>query len=162
MRKLTLALLGLLTLALVSDARAQTSIQIGPRVGYELDTVEELFIGADARLGFVALPVQANGAFDYFFVDGGSYWQIDANALYPFIMDNAVFTPYVGAGLALTHLSVDNSDFSETEAGLNIVGGATFGAPAFPARPFIHARVTFAGGDFDDTASLAAGLLFDL
>jgi hypothetical protein len=51
-------------------AQAQTSIELGPRVGFDLaGDVEELFLGVDGRIGVASLPVLLNGTFDYYLVD---------------------------------------------------------------------------------------------
>lgn len=152
-----LTVLGLFALA-AAPANAQTLIEVGPRVGYEIDDLEEVYVGADVRVGLPTLPVKINPVFDYYFSDGASVWQIDVNALYEFGIDNQAFTPYAGAGVALVGVNPD-SDFvdSSTEPGFNIVGGAVFGFGQL--RPFVNARITL--GDFD-TTTLGGGVLFTL
>lgn len=145
-------------------AQAQTSIQLGPRIGYEIDDVEDLFIGADARITIGALPVQINPTFDYYLVDeieGADYslWQLSVNALYNFGFNNAVFTPYAGVGIGFTRSSVDVAGFesSSTDTGFNLVGGARFGSGAL--QPFVQAQLTF--GDAELT-TIGGGVLFRL
>lgn len=160
MKKYTTTLLALFFFALgVQTAAAQVGIRIGPRVGYEIDDVEELFIGADARLDIATLPVIVNPAFDYYLTDGYDLFQLSVNALYTFGINNTAFTPYAGAGVGITRVSADTGfdfvDDSNTEVGLNIIGGAEFGFGNL--RPFVQAQLTI--GDVDLT-TIAGGLLF--
>lgn len=87
---------------------------------------------------------------------------------------NAVFTPYAGLGLGVTHVSFDPDaplnllEDEETDYGLNVIGGAAFGAG--PVRPFAQARITlgdhmaFLNEDDEGGAgyALMGGLLFRL
>lgn len=140
-----------------ADAQA---IEIGPRIGYEVDDWDALFVGADARFGVGALPVRINPYFDYYFLDDAgpieqSLVQFGANALYEFGIANQAFTPYAGAGLAFSRYSW--GDNSNTEAGLNLLFGSRFGFGS--VRPFIQANVTV--GDYD-FFSVQGGLLFPI
>lgn len=147
---------------------ASAQFQIGPRVGYELDEVGALGVGADLRFSPPALPIAINPTFDYYFLDddefgGADVWQANINALYNFGIANQVFTPYVGAGLALTRVTLGNRaafglNESSTEAGANILVGAEFGFGAM--RPFVQAQTTL-GGELQ-TATIAGGVLFSL
>lgn len=154
-------------------ASAQLSnIGIGPRVGYDFDW-ESLSIGVDARAGFGTLPVSFNVAADYFFLEdyegfgadaSQSLIKITANAIYEFGIANAVFTPYAGGGLAFSRYSVDvdtggfgSVDGSDTDIGLNIVGGAYFGAGSM--RPFAQLYITTGGGT---AVGLSGGVLFTI
>lgn len=166
MKRLTaLALLfGLFVGFGLQQARAQTKIELGPRIGFDLaGDVEEFFVGADSRFTFPSFPVILNGTFDYYFVDNFDFWQFSANALYEFGVDNQAFTPYAGAGLSVTRISVDiqgelfGFDASSTDVGFNIIGGASFGAGNL--KPFAQAQITI--GDVDLFA-LAGGLLFTI
>ena len=163
MKRSTLFILALFLVATTHEARAQATIEIGPRVGYEIDNLNELIIGADARIGTAALPVVINPAVDYYFVDGASMIQFTGNALYEFGIDNELFTPYAGAGVAVTRYSVDvdesviEIDNSTTDVGLNVVGGARFGFGNL--RPFVQAQLTF--GDIEPV-SIVGGVLFSL
>lgn len=139
-------------------AKAQTTFELGPRIGYEVDDWESFFIGADARIGLAALPIAINPYFDYYFldVDNVSLVQLGANALYEFGIMNQVFTPYAGAGLAISRISYDISGVdNDTEMGLNLLFGSRFGFGQM--RPFVQAQFTLGDADF---FSLAGGLLF--
>ncbi|MFW5955366.1 MAG: outer membrane beta-barrel protein [Rhodothermales bacterium] len=143
------------------QSSAQTLLEIGPRIGYEVDQTESVFVGGDVRIGLMALPVIINPYFDYFFPSNEdvSLWQVGANALYTFGIDNQMFTPYAGAGLAITRQSVETAgdDITSTEPGLNLLFGAQFGSGQM--RPFAQAQISI--GDFDMFA-IAGGLLFHL
>lgn len=160
--------------ALTSVAFAQTEIELGPRVGYELDTYESFLIGADVRIATPSLPVRINPTLDYFFVDddysGGAsgvdvsvtVFQLGVNALYDLPLPELSFMPYVGAGIALTRATVEldvagvgSGENSDTEAGINLIGGLTF--PTNNLKPFVQVQVTI--GD-PDLFSLVGGLLF--
>lgn len=147
-------------------------IQIGPRVGYDLDW-EALSLGVDARAEMPSLPVMLNVAADYYLLEdfegfgtsaSQSLINISANALYIFGIDNAAFTPYAGAGLAIMRYSVDvesgfggSVDLSSTDLGVNLLGGALFGSGSL--RPFVQAQLTFGGGE---TIGLMGGVLFTI
>lgn len=165
------ALLLLLALsAAPNDARAQAVIEVGPRVGYEIDDFEALTIGADVRVSTVTLPFQVNGTFDYYFADelAGTdlnVFQITGNALYEFGINNQLFTPYAGPGLSITRVSFDSalpddSDFSasDTDLGLNLVGGAEFGVRNLKA----FAQASFVVGGSFEPVNITGGVLFGI
>lgn len=174
------ALLFVLTLG-VQEASAQFSL--GVRGGYNLDAFTEdgleegaFALGGEARFGLGTLPVILNPGAEYTFtgVDDMTVLQFDANVLYPFGFDNSTFTPYVGAGLGVTRVS-SNADLglieiedSETDYGLNIIGGASFGFGSI--QPFAQARITLGehlaylneDGEGGTGYAVQAGLLFNL
>jgi hypothetical protein len=156
-----------------TTAQGQASFKIGPRLGIPVGDISDgasVFIGADARVKTAALPVVPSGSFDYYFTDtdGYSVFAVDLNALYEFGIDNAVFVPYAGGGLAITRSSFDSpgvsvggqtfggGSTSSTEVGLNIVGGARF--PLGGLEPFAQLNATL-GGDVQ-RLGITGGLLF--
>ena len=159
----------LLLLALASGVRTvqaqPVEAEFGPRLGFDIGgDFEEFFIGADGRLSFASLPVLINPAFDFYFIEGdASFFQLSANVLYEFDIPNPMVKPYVGGGIGLARFSVDtdnarliqNIDATDTDAGLNLIGGATFSAGTL--KPFAQAQITF--GDFD-LFTITGGLLF--
>ena len=178
MRKLYFIASALFALALLiapQRATAQTSIEVGPRIGIDFGDIEEFFIGAEGRIVSDALPVVVSPAFDFYFVDTGvdgvdqSIFTVDINALYEFGVDNQAFTPYAGGGLGIVRSSVDvegtdipglgtiggGSD-STTDVGLNLVGGARFETGTL--KPFVQAKINV-GGDFT-MFGVMGGLLF--
>ncbi len=144
---------------------AQAQVEIGPRLGFDLiGDVEEFFVGADARLDLAALPVILNGAFDIYLVgENLDFWQLSFNAFYEFGLANVAFSPYVGGGIGISRTSrdFDLGDFgngaSDTDVGLNLIGGATFGFGSL--KPFAQAQITF--GDVD-LLTIGGGLLFSI
>lgn len=151
-----LCLLALAAALCAPSGHAQTQIELGPRVGFEVSDIEELFVGADARISTASLPVQINPTFDYYFVDGDvTFIQLTGNALYAFDIDNQAFTPYAGGGVSYIRASV--SGFSNSDVGLNLLGGAKFGVSNLQ----LFAQGEFVLGDADP-AKLTAGVLFIL
>ena len=165
----------------VQEASAQFGI--GIRGGYNLDAfTDEGFekgafaLGGEARFGLGALPIILNPGAEYTFtgLDDATVLQLDANVLYPFGFNNSTFTPYVGAGLGITRVSTDANlgpiqiEDSETDFGVNIIGGASFGFGTI--QPFAQARITLGehlaylneDGEGGAGYALQAGLLFNL
>ena len=149
--------------------QAQAQIELGPRLGLDIaGDVEEFFLGADARFAVGGWPVLLNGVLDWYFVDDNflgatdvdaSFLQLSFKALYEFGVDNETFTPYAGAGIGINRssVSIGNVDDSNTELGVNIIGGATFGFGNL--KPFAQAQLSF--GDVE-LFTLAGGLLFSI
>ncbi|QXD14894.1 hypothetical protein GQ464_015970 [Rhodocaloribacter litoris] len=153
-----------MTLLSVSNSLAQARIELGPRLGIDVGgDIEELFIGADARISVVTLPVLLNPVFDFYFTDDPlTFWQLGLNVLYP--LNAPTIDLYVGGGLGINRTSVDadfgdfrNSSASDTSVGVNLIGGTTFNAGAL--KPFAQAQISL--GDVD-LFTLAVGLLFSL
>lgn len=147
----------------ISNSQAQAVIEVGPRAGFDVGgDIEELFIGADGRIGLASLPVLINPAFDFYFTEENlTVFQISGNALYEFGVDNQAFTPYAGAGIGFTRVSFDTEfegfgfDSSSTETGINIIGGAEFETGSL--KPYVQAQITL--GDVD-LFTIGGGLLF--
>ncbi|PSQ93551.1 MAG: hypothetical protein BRD52_00940 [Bacteroidetes bacterium SW_4_67_19] len=93
-------------LAAAPQARGQAQIELGPRVGYEIDQLNAFALGGDVRVSTAALPVQLNGSVDYFFLDDASFsdgagnsleasqnlLKFAVNGLFQFGIDNQYFT----------------------------------------------------------------------
>lgn len=182
----SIPLAALALLLLLTGAReAQAQFSIGARGSYNMDAFTEngaeegaYSLGAEARLGLAGLPVVINPGFDYYFnqIENANVTQFDANVLVPFGTDNAVFNPYAGLGLGVTRVAFDSDtpvlgnlvEETEMDYGLNVIGGATFGAGAI--QPFAQARITFGehlaflneDGEGGPGYALMAGLLFRL
>ncbi|WP_022836352.1 outer membrane beta-barrel protein [Salisaeta longa] len=160
-----LSVLAVLLLLLPASATAQTTVEVGPRLGISLgdaaDIGGDIFLGADARISSASLPVVINPAFDYYFVstDGVSLFNVSLNALYEFTGSDQVFTPYAGGGLGIVRTSFDAGSFgtgSDTDIGLNLVGGAKFQTGSL--QPFVQAKAKV-GGDVS-LFNIMGGLLF--
>ena len=166
-----------------NDARAQ--ISMGVHGGYNLDAFTDegaesgaFLAGGEVRFGVSEFPIVIRSGVTFFFdgIDDATAFQANADVLYEVGVDNAVFTPYFGVGLAVTHASL-SADFpivgevfsaEETDVGASVIGGAAFGMGA--VRPFAQARITLGNhlvfvnddGDGGPGYELAAGLLFRL
>lgn len=154
MRK-TLQLGLLLALVLPFTAqRAEAQFSFIPYLGYNLDA-EKLLIGVGTEFDFpVAAPVDLGirPAVEYMFVDDMTWLQINGDVIARF-GSNPSLKPYAGAGLAILYTSFDCEgpsefcdmiDTSNTDVGLNLLGGAQFGTGF--AQPFVQGRFTMKDG----------------
>lgn len=153
---------GALTLPMSSEAQG---LKVGPRLGIPLGTLSDassVFVGADARLQVPALPIVPQASFDYYLMDADnvSVYTVDINALYEFPLPNPMFKPYAGAGIGITGSSVDTQlgTQSDTDAGLNLVGGARF--PLSTIEPFVQLNAVVTGDSDEPRVGLAGGILF--
>lgn len=163
-----LALCLALTLLAAPMAHAQADVRIGPRLTVDMGDISDapgsdFAIGADARVRATNVPFQLNGSFDYYSADEDlTFTTFDFNAVLPLASDEPSLVPYIGAGLGITRFSVDGEvgDFSasETEVGLNLVGGVELYAGAL--TPF--AQFQFTNGDDVDRFGLTGGILIDI
>lgn len=143
----------ILTGALAGTAQAQTSqLHLGPRVSYQFD-VKKVGVGAQLSVP-VARHLEFYPSFDYFFVDHGSFWQLNADLKYRFA-GQAVRWLYGGTGLNIAHSSVSVN--SATHAGLNLFAGAE--SLRGRVHPFGELRFTVGDGS---TGMIAVGLNFTL
>lgn len=152
------------------NADAQVGFTIGPRlsldVGDDIDPNSSTFAaGADVRVSSVALPFIINPTYDFYFLDddGGdvNFSTLNINALFPFGINNQVFTPYSGLGVGFAFTSAN--DNTTTDTGINIVTGAQF--DLLPLQPFVELgySVYFTDGDNNLNAfGIRGGLLFGL
>ena len=166
MRKsLFVAVLGLSFLMSAPTWAQGVSFEVGPRIGYDLGDIEELFLGVDGRVGVPTLPVTINPTFDYYFADGFDFFQFSVNALYD-ITSGAMpnMSPYVGAGLGISNISLDVDtpfgSFSgdDSDIGINLIGGASVQSGGF--KPFAQVQITLLGDI--DLITVSVGTLFSL
>lgn len=135
--------------ALAGTVQAQTSrLHLGPRLSYQFD-LEKFGIGAQFSAP-VARHLEFYPSFDYFFVDAGSFWDLNADLKYR-IPSASVKWLYLGGGLQLSHASVGNA--SDSHAGLNLFAGAE----SLKGRIHPFAEFRFTAGD-GSTGQLSAGL----
>jgi len=158
MRRIMLALATVTVLAAL-PSQAWGQYQVGPYLAFHDNA--DLGIGA-----FMGIPLPAIhedlsfvGNFGFFFPGDGNhddvdhdYWEANADALFRFPLPDLSFTPWVIAGLNIAHFSDDhrrgesgNDSYSDTEIGLNLGGGITFGDG--PMSPFVGAKFELDGGD---------------
>ena len=141
----------------MEQAHAQTLFSIGPYAGYDIER-EAAAIGAQARVGIPLTPITIQPGVEFGLGDNSGLVQAEVNALLdiggPFTI---FFTPYVGAGLAGQFDTGDDAD-SETDFGVNVLGGISLKPPGLPFVPFVQARYTLVS-DYNPFA-VQGGLLF--
>lgn len=135
---------------LAGTAAAQTNrLHIGPRLSYQFD-LEKIGLGAQFSVP-VASHLEFYPSFDYFFVDDGSFWNLNADLKYR-IASASIRWLYVGGGLNIARVSNGGSD---TNAGLNLFAGAE----SLKGRIHPFAEFRFTAGD-GSTGQISAGLNF--
>lgn len=130
-------------------------------VGAQGNWGEDVDFGVGGRV-VVGLPVQAVslqaiGEFNYYFPDGFDYWEANGNLVYAITVPNSPATPYVGGGINIAHVEVEvlGQSASDTEVGLNLLGGVRFEA-APKITPYAEAKYEVQGGEqFFVTAGVA-------
>ena len=156
MRKYLLIAAAMFCLAGAPSAMAQ-GFRWGPELSLATDT--DFGLGARVEFDFNNSPLTVIGSFDYYFPDGPvDYWEINGNLIYNFDLSSAPsVTPYAGGGLNIAHASVDTEfgSASDTDPGLNLLGGARFDAGSL--TPFVEMKFTIEGGD---QFVVTGGLLF--
>jgi opacity protein-like surface antigen len=119
-------------------------------------------IGARGEFGTAHLALVLS--FDWYFVNGEiqdlKFYEGNANLQFTFPTEG--FRPYVGGGVGFARASLGLNIFndSETETGVNILGGLKFGGPGI--NPFVEIRYTFYGStqSFDNRFIFTGGILF--
>lgn len=165
--------IAVLTMVLGAVAAAPVSgqVAVGPQLSFADDADFGVGIRAEAPLsgmmtaepGSAASTMFLIGSFDWFFPDDAEgvdvrYFEINANVGYPLEVEG--FDPYVGGGLniATGSVSFDDpalEDSSNTEIGLNLLGGLKFLLGDLNA--FAEARIELSGGE---QFVISAGVLF--
>lgn len=150
--------LGLSALSFAPSARAG-DVSFGVQGSWGDDA--DIAVGARviADLSAKRSGVSAIASFDYFFPgDNGlgdllgidvKYWELNGNLVYGFAKNSNV-QPYVGAGLNFAHASVTETQItgisvSESDVGLNVLGGLNFGSGK--TKFFAEAKFEAGGGD---------------
>jgi len=147
----------LVGLGITTRAAAQTQVAVGPRVGFDVANVEELFVGVDARLAYRDLAVEVQPALDVYLPANGSFVTLSINALYRVPIDDARVQPYAGGGLGFSFFD-DATGRDQSDVGLNLVGGLRLPA-ATVFTPFAQAQITLGSVDL---IAFSGGVLFDL
>ncbi len=151
----------LLLLSPLTAQRAQAQFEFVPYLGYNFDA-ENLLVGVGAEFNFLpgVAPVNLSlrPSIEYLFTDDGGLdelgidvsttaLQINADVMAELSPPAANLGFFAGAGLALGYASVSIEDESEsdTEFGLNLLGGVEFGGDF--VTPFVQGRFTLGNGD---------------
>jgi hypothetical protein len=139
--------------AFTGAVQAQTGrLHFGPHVAYQFD-FEKLGIGAQFSAP-LARNLEFYPSLDYFFVDNGSFWALNADLKYRFSRPSVEWL-YVGTGLNIARSG--SGSVHDTRAGLNLIGGVE--SLTGRVHPFGEFRLTVGDGS---TAQVAAGLNFTL
>jgi hypothetical protein len=137
-----------LTAAVAGTAQAQAgSVHLGPRMSYQFDLEE---FGLGAQLSAPLVPrLDVYPSFDYYFVDPGSFWNLNADL--KFRPSPGTAWLYLGGGLNIARSSF--GDNSSTDAGVN----AFLGMESRTGRvhPFAEFRFTNNNGS---TGQVSVGL----
>lgn len=110
---------------------------MGPHIGYNFDA-EALALGTQLTLPLTG-QLEVYPSFDYYFVDPGSLWAINADLKFRPPTRSGAF--YVGGGLDYTHASVGGG---AGDTNLNILGGLE--ARRRPYSPFVEGRLLLGNG----------------
>ena len=143
----------LLVPAITVVGHSQTKhLHIGPHVGFEFDD-QNFAIGAQFSVP-VAHHLEVYPSFDYYFVDVGSLWAVNADLKWRVAHERPDWL-YVGGGLNISRTGL--GVFHDTNAGLNLLLGVE--PLKGKIHPFGEGRLTIA----DQTRfQLTAGLNFTL
>lgn len=142
-----------LSSAVAGVAEAQGGrLHLGPRVSYQFD-LEEAALGVQFGAP-LARNLEFYPSFDYYFVEPGSFWNLNADLKYRMPAESAGWL-YVGAGLNMARRSVNEN--SSTDAGLN----AFLGVESRAGRVHPFAEFRFTAND-NSTAQISLGLNFTL
>jgi len=166
MRKTLLAMIGLAVIGLhAQEAHAQ--VRFGAQASFGDDV--DLGLGARAVFSLKQFNERLEGiaSFDWFFPDAGAdvvdwtYFEINGNVAYSFpLQSSSSLRPYAGGGLNIARSSIDFdspllNSASDTEIGLNVLGGTKFGSGRI--TPFAELRIELGGGE---QFVLSGGVLF--
>ena len=144
----------LATVALSATAEAQTSsTHFGPHLAYNFDSSK---FGIGAQLGVpIAHRLEFYPSFDYFFISGGSLWELNADLKYRFGGQDVRWL-YTGGGLGFTGVKATGAS-SNTSAHANLLIGVE--SLHGMVHPFGEFRLLLGNGS---TAQIAAGLNFTI
>ncbi len=150
--KLAVLLVSGLAMGVTGTAQAQGRSHLGFQVGYNFD-YEALVLGAQFSAP-IGQHLEFYPSFNYFLVDQGSAWAVNADLKYRMPMESANWL-YLGAGLNV--LRAEAGGASNTDLGLNLIVGAETRTPNI--HPFAELRVTVRD---PSSVQLVAGLNFTL
>jgi hypothetical protein len=150
--KLVVALAAVLTAGVSGAVQAQARSHFGPQIGYNFD-YKELVIGAQFSAP-VGRHLEFYPSFNYFAVNVGTAWALNADVKFRVPIEGADWL-YVAGGLNISVFSY--TGFSNTNAGLNLIGGIE--SRSGNIHPFGEFRITVGDGS---TAQVVGGLNFTL
>lgn len=96
----------------------------GPRVGPSINP-DQVHFGAHFDFGNFARHVRFQPNLEVGFGDHLDLFTLNAEAAYRFMPDEGIWTPYLGGGVGanIKRVDVDGSDASDTDLGVNVLGG---------------------------------------
>jgi opacity protein-like surface antigen len=157
-----------LTLLWSASAHAGFGVQIDYNHFESPEGDLTIFEGGDFGLGvrseFGLTSVALILSFDYYFPDQDigdlKFYELNANLAFTLPIEG--FRPYFGGGIGIARVSFDPDFFldSETDTGINILGGIKFGGSI--VTPFVEARYVIYDQDeaFTNRFVLTGGILF--
>jgi opacity protein-like surface antigen len=114
---------------------AQSGIWLGPEIAFNDDADFGIGIGLEFDLPSIDPNLSYMGDFVFFFPDGFDYFEFNANLAYDLPLEDASVTPFLLSGLNVGRVSGEGeSDFSDTEVGLNVGAGVKFNAGTVSPR----------------------------
>lgn len=130
----------------------------------ELTFLEGGDFGLGIRSDFGTSTLALVLSFDYYFPDGQiedvNFYELNANLVFTFPTEG--FRPYFGGGVGIARVSFDQDFFvdSETQTGVNILGGVKFGGGGL--TPFVEGRYVIYGEEeaFANRFVLSGGIMF--
>ncbi len=143
--KFLITLFAGMLLSVLSFGSAAAQTRFGVRGGYYLDQ-DEPFLGAHL-VHKIQRGWMFNPNFEYILVERGSLFTINADLHYD-LPSRSTTIFWLGGGLGISHFSVE--DFNNTDTGLNLLMGASFGRRG--AIPFVQVKVRV-----DDGSQLVLG-----
>ena len=155
--RVVLAMFVVVPLVLAVPARAQTSWDLAPLLGLDLDA-DELFLGGSARIAPPGVPIILNPGIEFYpFIGSGvSLVVVNFDVLYELQAQSV--EPYVGGGLFWSRRTFVVGT-SRSDIGLNLKGGVVFSPPGNKLRPFAEGVIRIEGGS---SLLLKGGLLFSI
>jgi hypothetical protein len=118
-------------LPVIAHAASPTVTAFGPRFGVSIDP-DQLVVGGQASIHAFAPDWSFDPNLELGFGDDVTVFALNFDVFYHLHLQGSAWRPYVGGGLSVDFVSWDAPlgvhDDSDTEAGLNLVGGFTIPA----------------------------------
>jgi hypothetical protein len=142
-------------LVLAAAVAVPGAVQAQARFGAQLSWSDDFDLGIGARVRaetprlIPGSPLAVIGSFDWFFPGNDvTYFEINGNVAYNFTIAGSPIRPYAGGGLNIARVSFDvaGQSQSDTDIGLNLLGGLNF-RQVGRLQPFVEIRLEIAGGE---------------
>ena len=137
-------LLAVIGLVLTTTAASAQMAGIGPRLGVSIDP-DQFAFGGQVKVGPYSSDIFLVPNIEVGLGDDLTIIQFNFDVDYYIPVSNTSLAPYVGAGLGVAVIDFDNDRFgrtdSNTEAGLNILGGLQFANSSRNSSFFTEMRI---------------------